>query len=93
MSAWLSEACISRSQPCLMFLEKEKKSKSKTFLTFVLLHSPAISPLRSSLFSSHKIKQSKEGNKQREGKVFTRVPSALGQPPAEDGCSQGWTVH
>lgn len=35
----------------------------------------------------------KRGKKQREGKVFIRVPSALGQPPAEDGCSQCSKVH
>lgn len=63
MSAWLAEACIRRSQEIL-------------FLTFVLLHSLAVSPLRSSPFSSHKLNQSR-GNrgKARRGKSLqTRSP-------------------
>lgn len=63
MSAWLSEACIRRSQQIL-------------FLTFVLLHSLAVSPLRSSPFSSHKINQSRGngGNARRGKSLQTRSP-------------------
>lgn len=63
MSAWLLEASISRSQPTRI-----------PFLTFVLLHSLAVSPLRSSPVSSHKIKQSKEGVQNKRGKFSYAFP-------------------
>lgn len=44
------------------------------------------------LFSWNQTIQRGKKNKER-GKVFIRVPSALGQPPAEDGCSQCSTVY
>lgn len=52
MSAWLSEACMSEVSSVSLFENTERRGE---FLTFVLLHSHAVSPLRSSLFSSHKM--------------------------------------
>lgn len=52
MSAWLSEACFSEVSSVSLFGKTERRGEC---LTFVLLHSHAVSPLRSSLFPSHKI--------------------------------------
>lgn len=68
MSPWLSEACISRSQPCLMFLGK--KTPKKPFLTFVLLHSLAVSPPRFSLLI--KYNNPKRGKTKRGKRFHTR---------------------